>query len=132
MGTERPGATEVLRLESVEKVYPHAAGGVAALSDVGLTVGKGEFVTITGPSGSGKTTLLLTMGGLIHPTRGKVLMLGVTVYLLASDRAPEEPVGQILASGLALSGLFVVFAAVMLRRALARQSPVPAYSPSSI
>lgn len=71
---------DVLRLESVEKTYPHRAQGVTALTGVDLKVEKGEFVTITGPSGSGKTTLLLTMGGLIHPTRGKVLVDGVPVY----------------------------------------------------
>ena len=59
-------------------------------------------------------------------------MLGVSVYLLAWDRAPGEPVGEILASGIALSGLFAAFAAVMLRRGLARQSPAPAYSTSAI
>jgi putative membrane protein len=46
-------------------------------------------------------------------------MLGITVYLLASDAAPNEPLGAVLLSGLALSGLFVLFAAVMIRRGLA-------------
>ena len=55
-------------------------------------------------------------------------MLAVTVYLLASDGVPStEPVGQILASGMALSGLFAAFAAVMIRRGLARQPLESAY-----
>lgn len=55
-------------------------------------------------------------------------MLGVTVYLLTSDGVPSTvPVGQILASGMALSGLFAVFVAVMIRRGLARQALAPAY-----
>ena len=50
-----------------------------------------------------------------------VFMIGVMLYLLASDEVPASAsVGQMLASGLALSGLFVVFAAVMIRRGLTR------------
>ncbi len=56
-------------------------------------------------------------------------MVGVTLYLLTSDRVPSTvSIGQILASGIALSGLFVVFAAVMIRRGLARKVLEPAYS----
>ncbi|MDP3767262.1 MAG: carotenoid biosynthesis protein [Dehalococcoidia bacterium] len=55
-------------------------------------------------------------------------MLGVTVYLLTSDGVPSSvPVEGVLASGLALSGLFLVFAAVMVRRGLAREALAPAY-----
>lgn len=50
-------------------------------------------------------------------------MLGVTVYLLASDRVPSTiPVGQVLASGVTLSGLFAAFAVVMIRLGLARKT----------
>ncbi len=42
----------------------------------------------------------------------------IAVYLLAGDRAPGEPVGAILASGVALSVAFVVLAAVMVWRGL--------------
>ncbi len=54
-------------------------------------------------------------------------MIGVMLYLLASDEVPASvSAGQMLASGLALSGLFVVFAAVMISRGLAR-GPEPVY-----
>ncbi len=54
-------------------------------------------------------------------------MIGVTLYLLASDDVPASvSASQLLASGLALSGLFVVFAAVMIGRGLARE-PAPVY-----
>ena len=56
-----------------------------------------------------------------------VFMIGVMLYLLASEEVPASvSVGQMLASGLALSGLFVVFAAVMISRGLARE-PAPVY-----
>ena len=58
-----------LRIDGVSHVY---AGGVAALDDVGLAVGGGEFVSLLGPSGCGKSTLLRIVAGLLQPTRGTV------------------------------------------------------------
>jgi putative membrane protein len=55
-------------------------------------------------------------------------MLGVTTYLLASDEVPStEPVGQLLASGVVLSGLFAVIAVLLIQRGLARGAPAHAY-----
>ena len=55
-------------------------------------------------------------------------IVGVTVYLLASDRVPSTvPLGEVLASGVVLSGLFTVFAAVMIGRGLAHRVLEPAY-----
>jgi putative ABC transport system ATP-binding protein len=50
-------------------------------------VRKGDYLALVGPSGSGKTTLLLSLGGLIHPTSGKVVVDGVSIYdLKPADR----------------------------------------------
>jgi putative membrane protein len=55
-------------------------------------------------------------------------MLGVTVYLIGADDVPSSvPVEGVLASGLALSCAFAVFAAFMIRRGLARPSLEPAF-----
>ena len=43
------------------------------LSDINLTVDKGDFVAITGPNGGGKTTLLRLILGLLKPTDGKII-----------------------------------------------------------
>jgi energy-coupling factor transport system ATP-binding protein len=51
--------------------------GVTALSDVSLTVGKGETIAIVGENGAGKTTLVRHANGLLKPTRGSVLVDGV-------------------------------------------------------
>lgn len=53
-------------------------GPVHALSDVNLTVGKGDFVSFIGPSGCGKTTLLRVIADLEHPTAGDIAVNGVS------------------------------------------------------
>jgi zinc transport system ATP-binding protein len=58
-----------LRLEHVSFAYGH---GAPVLSDVDLTVDRGEFVAIAGPNGGGKTTLLRLILGLEQPTTGRV------------------------------------------------------------
>lgn len=49
----------------------------AALSNVNLTIEKGEFVGIIGHTGSGKSTLIQHLNGLLHPTEGRVTVDGV-------------------------------------------------------
>jgi putative ABC transport system ATP-binding protein len=74
--------TEVVRLEGVTKRYEHRGGQIYALHAVDLQIARGSFLTVTGLSGSGKTTLLLTIGGLIRPTEGRVVVDGDDVYRL--------------------------------------------------
>lgn len=51
-------------------------GGRRVLSDVCLTVDRGELMSLIGPNGAGKTTLLRTALGLIPAARGTVLVDG--------------------------------------------------------
>ncbi|WP_279483343.1 ABC transporter ATP-binding protein [Aureimonas sp. SK2] len=53
-------------------------GGVTAVNDISLTVGKGEFLTFLGPSGCGKSTTLFSIAGLNHATSGTI-RIGDTV-----------------------------------------------------
>lgn len=73
--------------QSLVKTYGRGRKQVSGLAGVDLSVESGEYVAVVGPSGSGKTTLLLSLGGLIHPTSGKVTIDGTSVYdLNMADR----------------------------------------------
>ncbi len=63
----------MLQVKNLTKQYCHRNGTVInALSDVSVSIVKGEFVIITGPSGSGKSTLLFMLGGLLRPSSGSI------------------------------------------------------------
>src|SRR5690606_36928276 len=62
-------------------------GPVQALSNVDLTIGKGEFVSFIGPSGCGKTTLLRVIADLEKPTSGTIMVNGMTPEQARERRA---------------------------------------------
>jgi len=66
----------------VNKVYGGAVP-FSALSDINLTVDRGEFVAIVGQSGSGKSTLLNIIGTLDRPTTGSYILDGNNIADLA-------------------------------------------------
>jgi len=68
--------TEIIRTESLEKIYSENGVPVRALRGIDLVVNKGDFLVIAGPSGSGKTTLLNLIGALDSPTGGAVYFEG--------------------------------------------------------
>lgn len=69
-----------IRLEQVSKIYQTGDEKTAALDDVSFAVCRGEFLAVTGPSGCGKSTLLHVIGGLLAPTKGRVLIDGASLY----------------------------------------------------
>ncbi len=75
-------------LLAAEGVTKRLNEGVTLVSDISLSVDRGEFVAITGPSGSGKSSLLYLLGLLDRPTAGRVLLEGAdTARLPAPDLA---------------------------------------------
>ena len=92
-----PATDEILRTEHVGKVY--ADGDVAALVDVNLAVGRGEYVAIVGPSGSGKSTLLHLLGLLDEPSSGAVYFEGRAVARNRDcDRIRSQKIGFVFQS----------------------------------
>jgi len=73
----------------VSKSYEGGDGVVQALTSANLEIYEGEFLALMGPSGSGKSTLLSILGGLNPPTTGKLIVDGIDVYALASERLAD-------------------------------------------
>ena len=71
---------EILRCESLSKVYQAGESKVVALDSVTLSLQQGSFTAVTGPSGSGKSTLLHLLSGLDHPTGGRVFYQDADLY----------------------------------------------------
>jgi putative ABC transport system ATP-binding protein len=65
----------LVQLEQLEKRF----GEVRALDRVSFDVEAGEWIAIMGPSGSGKTTLINILGGLEHPSGGRVVVDGLEI-----------------------------------------------------
>ena len=72
-----------IEFSHVNKVY---GGDTAAVRDLNLHVGEGEFVVLVGPSGCGKTTALRMVAGLEEITSGEI-RIGDRVV---NDLAPRE------------------------------------------
>ncbi|MBI4508906.1 MAG: ABC transporter ATP-binding protein [Deltaproteobacteria bacterium] len=66
----------MIELVKISKRFTLGSTFVDAVSDLTLSIAKGEFVAITGPSGSGKTTILNLIGCLDSPTSGVVRING--------------------------------------------------------
>jgi putative ABC transport system ATP-binding protein len=75
----------MIQLDKVAKVYRQDHQEVIALSEINLTIAKGEFLAIMGPSGSGKSTLLNVIGGLDQPTSGTVTVDGRSISSLSDN-----------------------------------------------
>ena len=65
----------LVQVENLEKRFE----AVRALGGVSFEVESGEWIAIMGPSGSGKTTLINILGGLDHPTSGRVAVDGMEI-----------------------------------------------------
>lgn len=65
---------QAIEFINVNKEYKDGNQMIEALKPTNLVINKGEFVAIIGPSGSGKSTFLTLAGGLLQPTKGKILV----------------------------------------------------------
>ncbi|MEP2735007.1 MAG: LPS export ABC transporter ATP-binding protein [Erythrobacter sp.] len=82
------GGLEVI---SIAKSYDKRA----VLSDISLTVGKGEVLGLLGPNGAGKTTCFYSIMGLVRPDAGRILMDGEDVTKLPMYRRAILGIGYL-------------------------------------
>jgi spermidine/putrescine transport system ATP-binding protein len=87
MPEDRPVA---IALEGVSKRF----GKAAAVNDVTLAIGDGEFFSLLGPSGCGKTTTLRMIAGFEIPDDGRIVLRGQDVTNLSPNRRPVNMVFQ--------------------------------------
>jgi NitT/TauT family transport system ATP-binding protein len=71
----------VISIENLNLIFETPDAPVHALSDIDLTVNRGDFVSFIGPSGCGKTTLMRVIADLEKPTGGTISV---------NDMSPEE------------------------------------------
>lgn len=74
--SHKRGATPLIRVQGIKKVFHSGAGEFTALDGIDLDFYSGEFVGIVGKSGSGKSTLANMITGIDHPTEGKIEIEG--------------------------------------------------------
>ena len=73
----------MIAVSDITKCYTIGGNQVNALDGVSLEISEGDFMAVTGPSGSGKSTLLYTLGGLLTPNTGRVLVNESDIYSLS-------------------------------------------------
>lgn len=98
----------MLKLDHIDKNYPHDGATVAALHDVCLEMAPGEFSALMGPSGCGKSTLLNLIAGLDHPTAGRIWLDGQATDRLSDaewTRLRRECLGMVFQAFHLLPGL---------------------------
>lgn len=88
-------ATELLRVSGLVRVFGTGRTEVRAVDGVDFVSDAGEVTLIMGPSGSGKTTLLSSIGGLLRPTAGRVVIDGVDLWSLDRRRLLEARRGRV-------------------------------------
>ncbi len=81
--------THLIEVKDISKQYPNGDSIVHAIQHMNFYIDDGEFVTVMGQSGSGKSTLLSILGGLNHPTDGRVLIDTLDIYNLTIEQRAD-------------------------------------------
>lgn len=98
----RQGGHALIVAHALGKIYRAISGdAVAALHNVDLSIGAGEFVCIVGPSGCGKSTFLRILAGLDSPSTGRLTLDGAPLT------GPSPDVGLVFQSATLLPWLTV-------------------------
>jgi len=77
----------IIKAKDLSLTFETNDGPVHALSDISLSVNRGDFVSFIGPSGCGKTTFLRVMADLEQPSSGEISINGVSPEAARKSRA---------------------------------------------
>ncbi|WP_168791341.1 ABC transporter ATP-binding protein [Paraburkholderia aromaticivorans] len=80
----------MLQLENVTVRF----GGLTAVNDVSMTIGKDDLVGLVGPNGAGKTTLFNAISGLAQPTAGRIGFDGIDMLRMPLHRRARLGIGR--------------------------------------
>ncbi|HAZ38209.1 MAG TPA: cell division ATP-binding protein FtsE [Clostridiaceae bacterium] len=75
----------MIEIKNVSKVYKN---NVIALSNVNISINKGEFIFLVGPSGAGKTTFVKLLLREIEPTSGEIYVNNIDINKLKRRQVP--------------------------------------------
>lgn len=81
----------LLKVDGISKSYK----GRTVVSDVSLTVGKGEIVGLLGPNGAGKTTSFYMVVGLIRSDSGTIMFNGKNITKLPVYKRARLGIGYL-------------------------------------
>ena len=86
-----------IEIKNLTKIFEIKGHTVTALSDVSLSIEKGDIFGIIGMSGAGKSTLVRTVNYLEKPTQGSILIDGVNLSTLSEKelRKKRREIGMI-------------------------------------
>ena len=86
----RPGVAPPLEARRLVKEF----GGLRAVDDMSVALGRGEMLGVIGPNGAGKTTLFNLLAGSVRPTSGEVLVNGRDLTGSGADRRIGAGLGR--------------------------------------
>lgn len=75
----------MIQFNKVTKIYDN---NVIALSNIDITIEKGEFVFLVGPSGAGKSTFIKILLKEVEPTTGNIISNGTDLTKLTRNQVP--------------------------------------------
>ena len=93
--------TPLLQAKNITKEVNSPEGVLTIVSDINLSVNKGQAISIVGPSGSGKTSLLAILAGLDLPSKGQVWLADQEITSMDEDARAQirgEKVGFVFQS----------------------------------
>jgi branched-chain amino acid transport system ATP-binding protein len=86
----RGASASVLRVEQLTVRF----GGLTALDNVNVDVGRDEIRAIIGPNGAGKSTFFNCLTGILRPTSGRILLNGENITGLSADRISRKGIAR--------------------------------------